>query len=112
MQFSATDNFGNLMVAESAARSDDELHADLAAMVQAVLAHHPGAVTFSVDVGYGEVAAPSGDQVSHIMSVPWFGEREAAGESRDAIYAAVAGQLAEIAAAHAEREIGIQGPWD
>ena len=41
MQFSATDNFGNLMVAESAARSDAELHADLAAMVQAVLAHHP-----------------------------------------------------------------------
>lgn len=112
MQFSATDNFGNLMVAESAARSDADFHADLAAMVQAVLAHHAGSVTFSVDVGYGEVAAPSGDQVSHIMSVPWFAEREGAGESREAIYTVVSRQLGEIAAAHPEREISIQGPWD
>ena len=112
MQFSATDNFGNLMVAESAARSDADLHADLVTLVEAVLAHHPGPVAFSVDVGYGEIASPSGDQVSHIMSVPWFGEREAAGESREGVYAAVAGQLGQIAAAHPEREITIQGPWD
>jgi hypothetical protein len=71
----STDQFGNLVVANSSAQSSEELRSDLGDLVESVfLRHVDESVTFSVDLEYGEVSAPRGDQVSHMVQVPWLAE--------------------------------------
>jgi hypothetical protein len=87
MDWSSTDQFGNLMAATSGALTHAELETDLAELASAVFERHPEAeITFCIDVAYGEVAAPGGDCVSHIMTVPWFADRLAQGESAEQIF--------------------------
>lgn len=69
MHWESTDNFGNLSVATSAATCLDTLEPDLESMIEVVFARTPEGVSFSVDADYHEIAAPSGDQVTHIMTV-------------------------------------------
>jgi hypothetical protein len=70
MHWESTDNFGNLSVATSAATSLEELKAELESMIDVVFARTPEGVTFSVDKSYQEIAAPSDQQVTHVLTVP------------------------------------------
>jgi hypothetical protein len=75
LTWETTDQFGNLVVANSSASCADELRSDVADLVERVfLRHADEAVTFSVDFEYGEISAPRGDQVSHMVQVPWLSE--------------------------------------
>lgn len=99
-----TDQFGNLKAACSNAASVAELSPDLEAMVEAVFAQHSANVTFSVDASYGEIAAPNGDQVSHILSLPFLSGAADKAEASDQIQSA----LREIVGEKAK----VIGPWD
>jgi len=70
MQWQATDQFGNLYVGESEAKTFDELKPDLASLVEELLARTPDPVRISVDLDYCEVNGPDPNQVSHVLRVP------------------------------------------
>lgn len=111
MEWSSTDQFGNLMASTSSARSHAELESDLAEMAAAVFERHPdAALTFCIDVAYGEVAAPGADCVSHVMAVPWFAERLAAGESAEDIFDQCAQLLA--AAVGSNKVVAVVPEWE
>lgn len=112
MEFSATDNFGNLLVGESSSTNLDQLRADLEMMCDSLLGRHEGEIALSIDVSFNEISAPNGDQVSHRMIVPWFESRVSAGESEDAILAEVKGLAEQVANEKAPGRFTIQGPWD
>jgi hypothetical protein len=104
MQWESTDQFGNLMVATCDATDSEGISEALSEMVRAVFERTPEGVTFSIDSSYREVAAPSPDQVSHILTLPYLG----GGES---CRAEVERLLAQVVA-----DKGLQariiGPWD
>lgn len=108
MIWEATDQFGNLYVAESSAMSLDELRPDLESLCVEIFARHPGDVVFSIDIGYSEISAPDGNQVSHRMTVPWF---ENSGLQPNELEGAV-GDLLRDCFVVAGRSGTIQGPWD
>lgn len=99
-----TDQFGNLKVACSGASSVDTLNADLESLVEAVFAQHSSGVTFSVDASYGEIAAPNGDQVSHVLSLPFLSSVA----DKSAASAEIQQALREIVGDRAS----VIGPWD
>lgn len=99
-----TDQFGNLKVAESAATSLDNVESDLRDMVRAVFDEHDHNVTFAVDAGYAEISAPRGDQVSHILNLPFVNSAA----DKHAVQHALIEKLREIVGEDAK----VQGPWD
>ena len=112
VEWEATDQFGNLYVAASEARSPEELKEDLSSLIGEALLRASGRAEFAVDAAYGEVSAPSGSQVSHVLSVPWLSERMHGGEDRAAIEAEVQDLLrAAFPADQADRCLA-RGPWD
>jgi hypothetical protein len=112
MEFSATDNFGNLLVGESSSTTLDQLRSDLELMCESLLGRHEGEIALSIDVSFNEISGPNGDQVSHRMIVPWFESRVSAGESEDAILDEVKGLAEQVANEKAPGRFTIQGPWD
>jgi hypothetical protein len=112
MQWESTDQFGNLFVGASDATSSEALALDLAMLVQAIFDRHEGEVAFSIDVDYAEVSAPRGDQVSHIVNIPWLSARKSAGESKAEILESVREVLAGVLAGFPGRTARVQGPWD
>jgi hypothetical protein len=112
MEFSATDNFGNLLVGESSSTTLDQLRSDLELMCESLLGRHDGEIALSIDVSFNEISGPNGDQVSHRMIVPWFESRVSAGESEDVILDEVKGLAEQVANEKAPGRFTIQGPWD
>lgn len=101
MNWESTDNFGNLSVATSAATSLEELKAELESMIDVVFARTPEGVAFSVDKGYQEIAAPSDQQVTHVLTVPLL-----ASVSAEEVQATLREVLAQLG-----REATVQGTW-
>lgn len=104
MRWEGTDNFGNLMVAESSSTSVADVYADLRSLCVEVFGRHGGPVTFAIDLEYQEIAAPDGNNVTHVMRVPWF----VAGD--ESSFDAIRDQLSEIVL-EMGREATITGPW-
>ncbi|HRJ27596.1 MAG TPA: hypothetical protein PLO61_08830 [Fimbriimonadaceae bacterium] len=111
MQWNGTDNFGNLVMAESEARSKEPLEVDLVDMVGVVFHRHPDNVTFSIDVDFAQISAPSGLNVTHILNLPWIAERLESGEPAEALQAELT-QALQSALKSQGREAAIQGPWE
>ncbi|MCW5938164.1 MAG: hypothetical protein KF884_08585 [Fimbriimonadaceae bacterium] len=105
----ATDQFGNLFVGKSDARDVEALRSDLTDLCQAVF-ERADEVIFAIDVPYAEVSGPKGDQVTHVLQVPWFAERRQAGEASSQIQDEVAACLSDVAAPFGGATV--QGPWD
>ncbi|MBI1332945.1 MAG: hypothetical protein GC165_08695 [Armatimonadetes bacterium] len=103
-----TDQFGNLKVAQSKATSLDDLDPDLRDLVQAVLTDHPDNPTFSVDVAYAEIAAPRGDQVSHILNLPFVSQLLTSGVAKNDLQQAIIDKLKDTVGDKAT----VIGPWD
>lgn len=101
MHWESTDNFGNLSVATSSATSLEDLRADLESMIDVVFSRTPEGVVFSVDKSYQEIAAPSENQVTHVMTVPLL-----ASESEETVQSV----LREVLD-HMERDAKVQGAW-
>lgn len=95
-------------MAVSSATSLDDVEEDLRDLAKAVFDQHGVGVTFSVDVAYAEISAPRGDQVSHVLSLPFVGDLQASGTSKDEIRDALTQKLREIVGGDAE----VIGPWD
>lgn len=112
MEFSATDNFGNLLVGESSSITLEQLRADLEVMCDSLLGRHEGEITISIDVSFNEISGPNGDQVSHRMIVPWFESRVLAGESEETILVEVKALAEQVASEKAPGRFTVQGPWD
>jgi hypothetical protein len=104
MRWEGTDNFGNLMVAESDSTSPNDLRADLVSLVTEVFGRHSSGVSFAVDQEYQEIAAPDAGQVSHIMRVPWLTEGDTG--QFEAVCALLHEVLAEIGL-----DATVHGPW-
>lgn len=72
LQWDNTDQFGNLKVAISDASDAETFESHVQDMIARVREQHGDAgLIFSVDTSYKEVAAPRGDQVSHILQCDW-----------------------------------------
>lgn len=103
-----TDQFGNLKVATSSATGLDDVESDLRDLARAVFEQHGEDVMFSVDVSYAEVSAPKGDQVSHLLNLPFVSDLIAGGMSRsdvqDSLTKLLEGMVGETAK--------VVGPWD
>jgi hypothetical protein len=102
LNWETTDQFGNLVVANSSASSSDQLREDLENLCTRVFDRHWGEIiTFSIDFEYGEISAPRGDQVSHMVQMPWLTE---SGLNVEGIEAT----MREIAP---DKEFQVIGPW-
>lgn len=101
MNWESTDNFGNLSVATSAATSLEELKVELESMIDVVFTRTTDGVRFSVDKSYQEIAAPSDQQVTHVLTVPLL-----ATVSEEAVQSTLREVLAQLG-----REATVQGAW-
>jgi len=70
MEWQATDQFGNLYVYESEAKTLDDLRPELASMVEELCARTPGPIRITIDIDYAELNGPDPEQVSHVLRVP------------------------------------------
>lgn len=96
-----------MKVAASTAKSFEELVPDLTEMAEAVFAQHAENVAFSVDVAYGEVSAPGGDRVSHVLNIPFISEELAMGDSEASLQANLQQALEKVLQGRAR----VVGPW-
>ncbi len=108
LQWENTDQFGNLKVAESSATNLDDVADDLRDLARTVLDEHSDCPTFSVDVAYAEISAPRGDQVSHILNLPFISGLVSGGMDKHEIQHNLVEQLRAIVGDDAK----VQGPWD
>lgn len=104
MRWEGTDNFGNLMIAESDSTGPTDLRPDLESLVREVFGRHSSGVAFAIDLEYQEVAAPDAGQVSHILRIPWLHE----GDSGH--YEAISQLLTEILQ-ELHLDASVHGPW-
>ena len=70
MQWSATDQFGNLNTADSEATTMEEVLPHLASLLEELRARAGEQFEVTVDLDYCEIAGPAADRVSHILRVP------------------------------------------
>ena len=112
MVWESTDQFGNLCVAVSEASSIAALQPELESMVEEVFLRNEGAVTFSIDPSYGEISAPDGNQVTHILSVSLFQELMDEGMENPQIIIEVGDMIKKIASTYPGRNATVCGPWD
>lgn len=70
MQWAATDQFGNLNIGESDAKTLDDLRPHIASLVEEVHARAGGAFVLTVDLDYTEINGPDPERVSHILRAP------------------------------------------
>ncbi len=108
LQWENTDQFGNLKVATSEATTLDNVKPDLEELVRAVFEQHGREVTFSIDVPYSEISAPRGDQVSHVLNLPFVSVFVAGGMEKAEIQASLAQQLRSLFGDTTK----VIGPWD
>lgn len=108
LQWENTDQFGNLKVATSGATTLDNVKSDLEDMVRAVFEQHGREVTFSIDVPYAEISAPRGDQVSHVLNLPFVSVFIASGMEKSQIQASLTQQLKSLVGDTTK----VIGPWD
>lgn len=71
MQWTPTDQFGNLNVGVSTAQSLDELKSDLESLVVELRDRAGEEFKVTVDLEYAEINGPDPDRVSHILQVAW-----------------------------------------
>ena len=102
MVWESTDNFGNLLVATSSAKTGAELYEDLESLCQEVFHRYSGNVTFSIDLDFNQISAPDGNQVSHVLTI------QPGVESQSEIHRT----LLEIAARKNRPDVAVIGPWD
>lgn len=112
IDWEATDNFGNLMVAKSDARSLEELREDLISLIDEALHRTPQGAIFAVDAAYGEVAAPSGNAVTHILQAPWLSQRVAEGEDKNSVESSIIAELSALLVGKESSNARAQGPWE
>lgn len=112
IEWEATDNFGNLMVAKSEAQSLDELREDLASLIDEALYRTPHGAVFAVDAAYGEITAPSGSAVTHILQSPWLSQRVAEGEDKNSIESSIIEELTGLLEGRKASNARAQGPWE
>lgn len=103
-----TDQFGNLKVATSSATGLDDVESDLRDMARAVFEQHGEDVMFSIDVSYAEISAPKGDQVSHLLNLPFVSELISGGTSKSDAQELLTNLLTGIVGETAK----VVGPWD
>lgn len=70
MQWSATDQFGNLYIGESDATDLEQLRPHLASLLEELKERASGPVVISIDMDYTEISGPTPDHVSHILRAP------------------------------------------
>lgn len=112
IEWEATDNFGNLMVARSEAESLADLREDLASLIEEALHRTPVGARFSVDAVYGEVSAPSGSAVSHLLQIPWLSSRVQNGEPREDVQKEIIAELSGLLEGRGITSAVAQGPWE
>lgn len=71
MQWTLTDQFGNLNVGVSTAQSLDELRTDLESLIVELRDRAGEEFKVTVDLEYAEINGPDPDRVSHILQVAW-----------------------------------------
>ena len=108
LQWENTDQFGNLKVATSDATTLEEIEPDLRDLARAVFEQHGEDVMFSVDVNFAEISAPRGDQVSHLLNVPFVGNLIKNGTDKSEIQYSLTRQLEAMVGETAK----VVGPWD
>jgi len=112
IEWEATDNFGNLMVARSEAESLAELKEDLLSLIEEALHRTPAGARFAVDSAYGEISAPSGSSVSHVLQVPWLASRIQKGEKREEVQDEIIRELNALLKSKESSNALAQGPWE
>ena len=108
LQWENTDQFGNLKVATSTATDLSDVEPDLRDMARAVFEQHGEEVLFSVDVAYAEISAPRGDQVSHVLNLPFVSNLLSNGLEKGEIMDSLANQLRAFVGETSK----VVGPWD
>jgi hypothetical protein len=73
MRWEATDQFGNLYVAEVQAKSIADLMPCLESLIDEVRARAGEVFRLTIDYDYSEISGPDPERVSHMLRVPWLG---------------------------------------
>lgn len=112
IEWEATDNFGNLMVAKSEAETLADLKEDLKSLVEEALHRTPSGAAFAVDVAYGEIAAPDGNAVTHILQIPLLTKLKSEEMEAEDIERSLIEELSQIFAGIPGCDARAQGPWE
>ncbi|MBX3119569.1 MAG: hypothetical protein KF784_10925 [Fimbriimonadaceae bacterium] len=99
MQWTPTDQFGNLYEGISDAESLEALRPCLDSMIDELQERASGPIRMTVDIDYREINGPDPENVSHILRVAWF-----EGQDKSQIHAGVSAMVEEICT-----EKGIEG---
>ena len=71
MQWTPTDQFGNLNIGVSTAQNLNELKTDLESLIVELRDRAGEDFKVTVDLEYAEINGPDPDRVSHILQVAW-----------------------------------------
>ncbi len=71
MEWQATDQFGNLYIAESGAKSFEELRPHIDMLVDALRERAGESFQVTLDMDYKEICGPHPENVSYLVRVPW-----------------------------------------
>lgn len=71
MDWQATDQFGNLNIAQSSAESFESLRPDLTSIINELIERAGQQFQLTIDFDFQEVNGPDPESVSHILRIPW-----------------------------------------
>lgn len=99
MEWSATDQFGNLYEGISDAQSVEELHPQLVSLIERLYERVGDGFAVTVDFGYAEINGPDPENVAYVMRVGWL-----EGADRSEVFTGISEMVEEICA-----ERGVNG---
>ncbi len=91
MEWSATDQFGNLYEGISDAQSFEDLHPHLTSLIERLHERVGDAFGITVDVGYCEIVGPDPENVAYVMRVAWL-----EGQDKGEVHARISEMAEEI----------------
>lgn len=90
----------------------DDLRPDLKSLVEEAVHRTAEGAIFAVDVAFGEIAAPHGEAVTHVLQVPLLAKLKSQGQSTEEIERSLIEELSKIIAEIPGCHAKAQGPWE
>lgn len=109
MRWESTDQFGNMYIGASEARSVEALMEDLIDLLNQLRLKATALPQISIDIAYGEISGPCPDPVSYVLNCRWLQDRIANGESKAELMSEIKALIESLPQSSG---FTVRGPWD